>query len=500
MKKLFLLFLILSLSLNATQSREDLEKTTTYVLLNRLLFLGCIASLSYAAYTYFSQEEEDKEPLLTVTNATNTACSIFFSACLSKISRKLPPLTSFLGNKKSNERMSTRDELEGFGLWVQDQLALCSMNYLADSLVRLVQFPSAQAQGINMEHWCQEFAHGNLTLRAASTELSVSHETAVNLMFVPKINQSLANNEYIGGLSKENLLKNIIFSVINWSEKCRDCDINLWLDRAMENDEALKNTMHTLCEAFHARNISLSNVAVQNLRDLPQMNDNQHLFTANVYLYLKLDILRMLVSSFLLEKGYAFSLYSDLDLVAFPLDKEIKTALLKAPFLLVSGEDKGFHFENGLFIFTPEAKEMIDTCFLAPAYRILNFLSSFNLPLEVQEAYEDGIYMINYLLCACYNTDNERLTFIPRYAFIKAVRKYEESPALDMRPFIEVANRNTKIFLSDFFHRKNLTTLSPEEMMALSGFLQKIDNQLLFSMCPTHEFPTDITVKRIAYE
>ena len=175
----------------------------------------------------------------------------------------------------------------------------------------------------------------------------------INLMWInqkPELDQ-----QYI--LPTNHLLQ----AVICWARKNPKAQINLWFDSELTNQQAILNTSNFIRNqpikktSFRKHKAKINNIYLKDIRELKIVKKNASVFSPQVPIYFRADLLRAIIAKELITKNNdRYFVYTDLDVTPLGKNKifDNKTVLLldQYGFVLSYAHNKP-KFENGFQIF-----------------------------------------------------------------------------------------------------------------------------------------------------
>lgn len=495
------LFLAVSISLHAADSptlRQDLERTRSYRWLNTTMFLTSLCALTGVALSWY-YADDGEEGSLSLDTASQILTTALVSSCAATLCRKIPPLSSFIFTKNVAEKSLAEKELEGFLLWVQDNasrsMTLSAIYYLGN---RIPMPLGVQAEAVNMGAFCEKYVYANQTSSSRnmvnnpdSFAFNLGPVVSINLLFVPPENRTLETGaSFITNTSDPTTLYQLIINpLIAWTKDCPSCTVNLWLDRGLENPAAIENTKSEICRCFNNIELSAKNLNLNNLRELPQSLKEPDVFDAIVPVYLRADLWRFVATAFAAKNGPAF--YADLDIAPFKISPDLLREVEEGLFLLISGKEKGLHFENGVFAISENAVATIERQLIGPSIAIIKWFAEDGFTKD-----DTFLYIAPYLAClSLAQPSSERIfDIIERIMLFKYYIYHGKlfPMVISRGEFL----RRQSISAKELFDPDEVANWTGEQVFGVLELLYHLDYTNEGSFCPTMDLNTSITVQR----
>lgn len=186
---------------------------------------------------------------------------------------------------------------------------------------------------------------------AEGTASTSGMDVSINVMW---INERLKKDQlYIYPAQDEkSMCKDLLDNVFSWALKNPGCMVNIWFDGELTSEGAVKNTK----ELIKKRSREYSGVilvALRDIRALPQVIEHPDVFSHEVPVYFRVDLLRSIMAVNMISTGEIFCfIYADLDMEPLSreeiFDFETIEKLQKYGIVMAPGEPYGF--ENGFQI------------------------------------------------------------------------------------------------------------------------------------------------------
>lgn len=178
---------------------------------------------------------------------------------------------------------------------------------------------------------------------------------SINLMWINKEkseNQKFFCSSSADEKEYEKLCVNPIVDWLNKSDK--SSSINIWYDQETTNNSVVDKLKQDI-QAKTQRN--LDKLKFMNVRELPDVRNNEDVFGRNMPIYFRVDLLRAIVADYLAKsEAPEFVVYADLNIPAMEgqelFDQETKEKLAKFGFVMAQNNaaDMVNNFENAFFI------------------------------------------------------------------------------------------------------------------------------------------------------
>ena len=206
---------------------------------------------------------------------------------------------------------------------------------------------------------------------------------SINLMWV---NDSFNESQlYIyPSQDEEDLRKNFLNHIFKWATVSRGSTVNVWFDSALTSDEAVENTWR-LIEEYANKYPEMALIRLRDVRQLPEVIQHPEVFSDNIPVYFRVDLLRAIIALYMLFNHEIFYfVYADLDMEPLSqeqiFDDETMQKLQKYGIVMAKCDYKPF--ENGFQIISYHNYRLIRAMRWAlidvniqRAYKVLKFLS-----------------------------------------------------------------------------------------------------------------------------
>lgn len=150
--------------------------------------------------------------------------------------------------------------------------------------------------------------------------------------------------------------------VSNWAIKNPGSSINIWVDSKMATRSAIENSekilKKNLSEKVHEK------VRFRDVRDIDIVTSNENIFSENMHIYFRVDLLRAIIADYILRKKETqYFVYGDIDMKAMNrdelFDKRSVNSLDKIGIVMAKGGSRGF--ENGFQILNGKNSKFMDS-------------------------------------------------------------------------------------------------------------------------------------------
>ena len=133
---------------------------------------------------------------------------------------------------------------------------------------------------------------------------------SINLLW---LNQKLTDQRYIVGNNKDELVKRLLEPGILWATANPDGHVNIWYDSKAITEDAKKNTQKVLYEL--AQDHHCANIHLRDIREIPIVQHNPDIFSANLPVYFRIDILKAIFLVHAIETEHMdAALFTDLEI------------------------------------------------------------------------------------------------------------------------------------------------------------------------------------------
>ena len=167
------------------------------------------------------------------------------------------------------------------------------------------------------------------------------------------VNKSLKQDQpYLLPAKTENDLEEKLKEVFLWAFKLRgSMEINLWFDRNTTSDSSLERTREFLACQSRVRPY-LKVIKLKDIRNLILVKENPEVFSENISLFFRVDLLRIIVLMEQVERDpHHIAVYADLDVLALSSSElfDVETKFYLNNFHLVMARGRN-SFENSFQI------------------------------------------------------------------------------------------------------------------------------------------------------
>lgn len=134
--------------------------------------------------------------------------------------------------------------------------------------------------------------------------------------------------------------------VFAWAASNPESTVNIWYDSAFVPQKAVETTQAVLM-AYAETHPGIASMHVKDIRDLPEVGNNQELFSCGAPLYFRVDLLRLIFSYHAVtHEHYSTAVYQDLDMAPLTKDELFDPStingLKKDGFMLARGRENNF--------------------------------------------------------------------------------------------------------------------------------------------------------------
>lgn len=203
--------------------------------------------------------------------------------------------------------------------------------------------------------WHQTYETTKTYMGLNNKQLVINYpqQYSINLMW---INRGLkADQKYIYP-SGEDDGKKFLNTIVAWAGKNPESIICLWFDSNTTTQEAVKNTQEAFNQEVAKFGKDIAKLELRDIRDLTIVKNNYDVFSSDIPVYLRADLLRAVLAEEILQQNkHSYFVYADFDVK--PLSKtelfDTKTLEnLKKYHFVMAHENNTLGFENSFQIFT----------------------------------------------------------------------------------------------------------------------------------------------------
>lgn len=277
--------------------------------------------------------------------------------------------------------------------------------------------------------WYQAYEKIKMYMGLLNTSLATDYpQYSINLIW---INRKLQTSQtYIYPSEVEND-KKYFNTIITWAKKNPDSTIHLWFDSRTTQPEAVKNTQAAFNEEVAKFGKNIAKIELNNIRDLSIVKKNPDIFSENMPVYFRADLLRaVLAEEILRQNKTGCFVYTDFDVKPLTkaelFDKKTLENLKKYHFVMAK-ETNRLGFENSFQIFTYDetllkaASTMLIEANLMRARSFLeelrhgNFFAKDSMALKIYRAGHQENIFYSYPLMYAYwaQLQNKEPLFLP---------------------------------------------------------------------------------------
>jgi hypothetical protein len=185
----------------------------------------------------------------------------------------------------------------------------------------------------------------------------------INLMWVNK-EKNEEQKFFCSNTEEKNYEKACLNPIIDWLDKAdKASSLNIWYDSETTNKNAINKFIRDIKEKAEK---NLKKLHLMDLRELPDVKNNQDIFDMSMPIYFRVDLLRAIVADHLAKKAdKEFVVYADLNIPSMDgddlFDKETLVNLDKYGFVMAKNNaaDLKNNYENAFFIINANNKELV---------------------------------------------------------------------------------------------------------------------------------------------
>ncbi len=185
------------------------------------------------------------------------------------------------------------------------------------------------------------------------SKIDYPQQYSINLMW---INRQLQKDQRYVYPSGGDDGKKFLNTIVAWAQKNPTSIIHIWFDSSTTTQEAVKNTQEAFNREAAKFGKDVAKLELRDIRDLTVVRNNQDVFSSDIPVYLRADLLRAVLAEEILQQDkHFYFVYADFDVK--PLSKtelfDTKTLEnLKKYHFVMAHENNTLGFENSFQIFT----------------------------------------------------------------------------------------------------------------------------------------------------
>ena len=120
---------------------------------------------------------------------------------------------------------------------------------------------------------------------------------------------------YIYQSDRKNDGKQSLDTILAWAQKNPECTINLWFDSLLATNESVENTRACISQEIVKYKGEIAVIELQDTRQLDRVKKHPEIFSPEIPVYFRADLLRAIVAEELTKKNRdSYCVYVDFDL------------------------------------------------------------------------------------------------------------------------------------------------------------------------------------------
>jgi hypothetical protein len=203
------------------------------------------------------------------------------------------------------------------------------------------------------------------SIKKANVNLRPELQHAINLFWINK--ELDLNQNYIFPSQDETELTNThLKTILDWATKNPyNTIIQVWYDGSLITQDAVDNTQKLINKSISDSSL-VAPIIFRDVRSLPFVEQNPHIFESKLDVYFRADLLRLIVSLHdILVEDISYSMYADLDMPPITYeeiyDEETLETLENFGIILTKDLSAGIHgFENNFHIISHHNNNILE--------------------------------------------------------------------------------------------------------------------------------------------